>query len=79
MNRRRCAVPVLGLAVCLLVVAAGGGFAQPPGGKGGPGGFGPPGGGERKIVKDFDKNGDGWLNQEERAVARESLKKGGGA
>ena len=82
MNRRLWAVPVFGVAVCLLAVAAGGGFAQPPGGKGdkgGPGSFGPPGfGGERKIVKDFDKNGDGWLNKEERAVARESLKNGGG-
>jgi len=30
-----------------------------------------------KIVKDFDKNNNGWLNAEERAPARESLKKGG--
>jgi len=52
------------------------GFGQ-PGGKGF-GGFGPPGGQERKVVKDFDKNGDGWLNKDERAAARESLKKGGG-
>src|SRR5262245_23580673 len=63
---------------------------QPPGGPGGPG-FGPPGGPgfggppgmgqERKIVKDFDKNGDGWLNKEERQAARDFLKKeprGGG-
>jgi len=48
--------------------------SQPPGGKGG---FGPPGGEERKLVKDFDKNNDGWLNKEERAVAREAAKKGG--
>ena len=33
-------------------------------------GFPPP---DREIVKDFDKNGDGWLNQEERAAARESV------
>ena len=60
-------------------------FTQPPGGKGkdgkggfGPGGFGPFGGQERKVVKDFDKNGDGWLNKEEREPARESLKNAGG-
>ncbi|MBI3864810.1 MAG: CotH kinase family protein [Planctomycetia bacterium] len=32
------------------------------------------GGQERKLVKQFDKNGDGWLNNEERLAARESLK-----
>ena len=43
-------------------------FSQPPAGKGKDfkGGFGPPGGQTRKLVKEFDKNGDGWLNQEER-------------
>lgn len=49
-------------------------------GPGGKGGFGGPGGmfGQtRKIVKEFDKNKDGWLNAEERAVARESLKNQG--
>ncbi|WP_439623774.1 CotH kinase family protein [Gemmata sp.] len=50
--------------------------SQPPGG--GKGGFGPPGGEERKIVKDFDKNSDGWLNADERVAARETAKKGGG-
>jgi spore coat protein CotH len=55
-----------------------GGFGQ-PGGKGfGPGGFGPPGGQERKVVAQFDKNGDGWLNKEERQAAREFVKKDGG-
>jgi spore coat protein CotH len=48
----------------------------------GPGGFsrnrgfgpgGPMGGAERKLVKQFDKNGDGWLNLDERKAARESL------
>jgi len=29
---------------------------------------------ERKIVKQFDKNGDGWLNLEERTAARDFLK-----
>src|SRR5438876_5433905 len=47
-------------------------------GPGGKGGFGGPFGQTRKIVKDFDKNGDGWLNSDERAVARESLKNQGG-
>ncbi|WP_202947346.1 CotH kinase family protein, partial [Zavarzinella formosa] len=51
-----------------------GGFG--PGGKGG--GFGPMGGQERKIVKDFDKNNDGWLNAEERKAARATAKGGGG-
>src|SRR5262245_22340105 len=46
--------------------------------KGGPGGFGPMGGGVRKIVAQFDKDGDGRLNKDERKAARESLKKGGG-
>src|SRR5262245_13739857 len=44
----------------------------------GPGGFGGPGGPgmqqEIKLVKQFDKNGDGWLNLEERKAAREYLK-----
>lgn len=73
------------LAACVLMTTAA--FAQPPGGgfpggqPGGPGGFGggfggPPGGQERKLVKDFDKNSDGWLNAEERKLAREEAKKG---
>lgn len=51
--------------------------AQPPFGdkKGGPGGFGGPGGQIRKIVKDFDKNGDGRLDKEERKAARAFLEK----
>lgn len=43
-----------------------------------PRGFGPPGGmmqSERKIVKQFDKDGDKRLNKDERAEAREFLKK----
>ena len=51
--------------------------SQPPGGGKG-GGFGPPGGEERKIVKDFDTNSDGWLNRDERVAARAAAKKGGG-
>ena len=41
-------------------------------------GFGPMGGPERKLVKQFDTNKDGWLNAEERAPARVEAKKGGG-
>lgn len=45
----------------------------------GPGGFGGPMMGQiRKVVKQFDKDGDGRLNHEERQAARESLKKDGG-
>lgn len=53
--------------------------AQPPGPPGGPDGFfGPPGGQNRKLVRQFDKDGDGRLNRDERAAAREFLKKDGG-
>lgn len=43
-------------------------------------GFGPggPGGAERKLVAQFDKDNDGRLNKEERAAAREFLKKNPG-
>src|SRR2546423_2734675 len=34
-----------------------------------------PMGQQRKLVKQFDKDGDGRLNKEERLAARESLKK----
>lgn len=45
----------------------------------GPGGFGGPMMGQtRKLVKQFDKDGDGRLNQEERQAARESIKRDGG-
>ncbi|MCI0465132.1 MAG: CotH kinase family protein [Gemmataceae bacterium] len=45
---------------------------------GGPGGFGGPFGQQRKLVKQFDKNGDGWLNKEERQAARAFIQKEGG-
>ena len=49
----------------------------------GPGGFAPggPGGAQPEIqlVKKFDKNGDGWLNAEERKAARDFLAKEGGS
>ncbi len=78
--RMRLLVGPAWMAATVLVVLSSPGWTQPPGaqGKGGKGGFGGPGGEERKIVKDFDKNGDGWLNKDERALARESLKNGGG-
>lgn len=42
----------------------------------GPGGFGGPMMGQRrKLVAQFDKDGDGRLNTEERATAREAIKK----
>src|SRR4051794_29858571 len=59
------------------------GLGQPdPKGDFGKKGFGGPGGmfggGTRKVFKDFDKDGDGRLNAEERQAAREALKKQGG-
>ncbi len=70
MPRRLFAVPMAILAAALVALCAPSAFTQPPdkekkGGPGGKGGFGF-GGEERKIVKDFDKNKDGWLNAEER-------------
>jgi hypothetical protein len=60
------------------------GFGGPPPfgpGGAGPGGPGPggPGGAmrETKLVKQFDKNADGWLNKEERVAAREFLSQAG--
>jgi Ca2+-binding EF-hand superfamily protein len=56
------------------------GFPSPDGA---PGFDGPPPGGpggmmrETKLVKQFDKNGDGWLNREERKAAREYLSQQG--
>ncbi len=60
-----------------------GGFFGGPGG--GPGGFGGPGGGpggpggrDRQFVAEFDRDGDGRLNVEERNEARQSINAGGG-
>lgn len=65
----------LGLMLVVLSVFTVSVLAQPPGdfmrGPGGPGMMRQ----TRKILKDFDKNNDGWLNQEERATARVQLKK----
>jgi len=74
MNRRMFALPAGVFAAALVALCAQTASSQP--GKGGfPGG--PGGKAERKIVKDFDKNNDGWLNEEERKPAREAAKKGG--
>jgi hypothetical protein len=73
--RRLFAVPVALCATGLVLCCAPEAHTQPGGF--GKGGFGPPGGQERKLVKDFDKNGDGWLNADERKPAREAAKKGG--
>jgi len=85
MNKKRLAA-VTAIGFGLLVLAAPpAGLSQPgsegkkdfSGGPGGKGGFGPMGGPERKIVKEFDKNKDGWLNADERKAARETAKSGG--
>ncbi len=76
MNRRYWVPPLGAMLGFLLVTASQNGLSQPPGGKGG---FGPPGfQKDRKLVKEYDKNGDGWLNKEERQAARDALKNGGG-
>ncbi len=49
----------------------------PPGGFGGPGG-GPGGPRQKQLVKQFDKDGDGRLNNDERQAARDSMKSEGG-
>src|SRR5262245_43922631 len=51
---------------------------QPPFGGRGPGGPGGMMGQQRKLVKQFDKDGDGRLNKEEREAARAFLKTQGG-
>ena len=43
-----------------------------------PGGPGGPGAPERKLVKTFDKNKDGWLDAAERKAARDAARPGGG-
>ena len=56
-----------------------GGFQ--PFGPGGPGGFGGPpgfGGPDRKLLKEHDRDNNGWLNLEERKNAREAIGNQGG-
>ena len=64
-NRRRAAGVGLA-ALALLTAATGAAVAQR-------GGFGPPMGQERKLVAQFDRNGDKRLDAEERKAAREWL------
>ncbi|MFO0829727.1 MAG: CotH kinase family protein [Phycisphaerales bacterium] len=52
-------------------------FKFPQRGFGGPGGPGGPMQEERKVLKEFDKDGDGRLNREERAAARAAMKERG--
>ena len=66
---------LLTMLVCLWVPVVG---SAQPGGFGGPPG-GPPGMQEKRaIIKEYDKNNDGWLNDEERKPAREAAKKNAG-
>lgn len=56
-----------------------GGFGGPPG-FGGAGGRGPGGPGARddvKLLKEYDRDDNGWLNREERAAARQAAKSPG--
>jgi spore coat protein CotH len=76
MNKRIGVAILLGsLSLTTLLTAQQNG--PPPFGPGGPGGFGGPMGQQRKLVKQFDKDGDGRLNKEERQAARDFLKKQG--
>ncbi len=80
LRRAALAFPFLAVAITALAQNPPGDFGPPPfdGPPTGQGG-GPPGFGgsreERKLVKQFDTNGDKWLNAEERKRAREFLVK----
>ena len=76
----RFSAAVLSLAGALSLLAQSPGNqppgGPPPSGPGGPGGMGgPPTQQEIKLVDQFDRNGDKWLNIEERKAARESVVK----
>ncbi|MEW4562273.1 CotH kinase family protein [Bremerella sp. JC770] len=58
------------LAVTVYAQAPGGFRGGPPGGPGGPGGNRE----DRKLVKEFDHDENGWLDQKERAEARVAAK-----
>ncbi|MBA2116868.1 CotH kinase family protein [Bremerella alba] len=82
----RCCGLILTIALSAAVASAQPpeGFRGPPGGPGGfgpggprgPGGPGGPGGNQedRKLVKEFDHDENGWLDQKERAQARVAAK-----
>ena len=72
MNRKFWALTLLSVSA----LASASMFAQPPGGfgRGGSGGPGGPNREDRKIVKEYDKDENGWLNNDERKVARAALK-----
>lgn len=67
-------VALLCVAVSHLLAQGPPGFGPP--GFGGPGGGprdgGPMGGGDRELVEQYDADGDGWLNTQERAEARKA-------
>ncbi len=74
-TRTILAVSLALLCISLLAIAP----AQPP--SFGPPDFGPPGprpggpgGGQRKLLTQFDADKNGWLNSEERKIAREFIK-----
>lgn len=76
--------PILSLALIVSTGCVLGGIvnSQPPGsfGFGGPGGPGGPNREERKLLKDHDTDGTGWLDRSQRAAARkaaESEQRGG--
>src|SRR5262245_16881470 len=78
MNKRTWIVvlPLLGALLLIPMLAAQPDFPPfGPGGPRGPGGPGGPMGQVRKLVSQFDKDGDGKLNKEERQAARDFLKK----
>ncbi|MBY0228270.1 MAG: CotH kinase family protein [Gemmataceae bacterium] len=73
MRLRHRALPMALLAATICLFSPGEADSQP-----GKGGFGGPGGQKRQLVSKFDKDGDGKLNADERAAAREWLKENGG-
>lgn len=71
--RRVRALTVACFVTAFLIFVANSAHAQPP--QRGPGGPGGPDTPDMEIVKDFDADGDGMLNQAERKKAQEMLKK----
>ncbi|MGJ8655470.1 MAG: CotH kinase family protein [Akkermansiaceae bacterium] len=70
---------IFSYTLTLLLTASSLPAQQPPRGPGGPSGGRPGGGGpgqeeEVELLKEHDKDNNGWLNQQERAEARKTLK-----